>query len=245
VKFAPGEVLVRRFWRGGHLQRLYLVRVAADDDRGLRLWLPGGSPWWRLAAPDGDRASEHGAGEHRASEHGAGEHGASADPPRARLVRETWTGPDVLIWLPEQTPYAVSWLWDDGAFAGWRVTLEEPYVRWADRGCAGVDTVDHAIDLVVRPDHTWRWQARGDHGQPANGSTGGPAQPGPTRSVDPLDWTHPQSAQWRTVAERLVKLVEARQFPFDGTWRGFRPDASWTVPALPPGYDRPRAVARP
>jgi hypothetical protein len=213
VKFAPGEVLVRRYWRGGHLQRLYLVRVAADDDRGLRLWLPGGSPWWRLAAADGDAADD----------------APATDPPRARLARQTWAGPDVLIWLPEQTPYAVSWLWDDGTFAGWRVTLEEPYVRWADRGCAGVDTVDHMIDLVVRPDHTWRWQTRSDHGATAG---------------DIPDWTQPHAAPLRAVAERLVKLVEARQFPFDGTWRGLRPDASWTVPALPPGYDRPRAVAR-
>ncbi|MBX6751771.1 MAG: DUF402 domain-containing protein [Micromonosporaceae bacterium] len=216
MKFAPGEVLVRRYWRGGHLQRLYLVRVAADDERGLRLWFPAGSPWWRRSAPDEDEAAEH---------------DAPADTARGRLVRQVSTGPDVLVWLPEQAPYAVSWLWDDGHFAGWRVTLEEPYVRWADRGCAGVDTVDHSVDLVVRPDHTWRWQARGEHGQPV--------------AVDPLDRAHPQAAQVRPTAERLVKLVEARQFPFDGTWRGFRPDASWTVPALPPGYDRPRAVARP
>jgi hypothetical protein len=234
VKFAPGEVLVRRYWRGGHLQRFYLVRVAADDDRGLRLWMPAGSPWWRLAAPDGDETSEP---------------DASAEPARPRLVRETWTGPDVLVWLPEQAPYAVSWLWDDGIFAGWRVSLEEPYVRWADRGCAGVDTVDHLVDLVVRPDHTWRWQSRGEHAQPtADGDGGTPVgrpPAGPARFVDPLDWAHPQAAQLRASAERLIKLVEARQFPFDGTWRGFRPDASWTVPALPPGYDRPRAVPRP
>lgn len=227
MKFAPGEVLVRRYWRGGHLQRLYLVRVAADDERGLRLWFPSGSPWWRLAAPDEDEAT-----------------GSDTDAARARLVRQIWTGADVMVWLPGNAPYAVSWLWDDGSFAGWRVTLEEPYVRWADRGCAGVDTVDYSIDLVVRPDHTWRWQARGDHGQSAADEAGTPGTGHPApRAVDPLDRTHPP--QVRTAAERLVKLVEARQFPFDGTWRGFRPDASWTVPGLPPGYDRPRAVARP
>ena len=219
MKFAPGEVLVRRYWRGGYLQRLYLVRVAADDERGLRLWFPAGSPWWRRPAPDEGEVAEPDAPE----------------VSRVRLVRQTWTGPDVLVWLPEQTPYAVSWLWDDGSFAGWRVTLEEPYVRWADRGCAGVDTVDHALDLVVQPDHTWRWLARGEPGQSASEAV---------RVVDPLDRTNPQTLQVRATAERLVKLVEARQFPFDGTWRGFRPDASWTVPALPPGYDRPRAVAR-
>jgi hypothetical protein len=240
VKFAPGEVLVRRYWRGGHLQRLYLVRVAADDERGLRLWLPAGSPWWRRATPDDGEATEPEASQPGASQYGASQYGAPADPPRGRLVRQTWAGPDVLVWLPEQAPFAVSWVWDDGTFAGWRVTLEDPYVRWADRGCAGVDTVDHSIDLVIRPDHTWRWQVRGDHGQPAV-DAGAEALP---RVADPLDGAHPQAAQIRATAERLVKLVEAHQFPFDGTWRGFRPDASWTVPALPVGYDRPRAIAR-
>lgn len=204
MKFAPGEVLVRRYWRGGRLQRLQLVRVAADDERGLRLWLPAGSPWWRLSGPDG------------------------ADPSRARLVRQVWTGRDVLIWMPEQTPYSVWWQWEDGSFAGWHAALEEPYVRWADRGCAGVDTADQALDVVVRPDHTWRWHDEDEFD---------------LRTGHPLYWTPGQAAQIRANADRLVKLVEARQFPFDGTWCGFRPDASWTVPALPSGYDRPRALA--
>jgi hypothetical protein len=202
VKFAPGEVLVRRHWRGGRLQRLYLVRVAADDEHGLRLWLPAGSPWWRLSGPDDD-----------------------GDQSRARLVRETWTGTDVLIWMPEQTPYSVWWQWDDGRFAGWHVALEEPYVRWADRGCAGVDTADQVLDVAVRPDHSWRWQDEEEF---------------LARTGHPLYWSVSQAAQIRATAERVVKLVDARRFPFDGTWCGFRPDASWTVPALPPGYDRPR-----
>lgn len=205
MKFAPGEVLVRRQWRGGRLQRLHLVRVAADDERGLRLWLSTGSPWWRLSGPDD-----------------------SGDLPRTRLVREVWTGTDALIWMPEKTPYSVWWLWSDGSFAGWHVTLEEPHVRWADRGCAGVDTAEHALSVIVRPDHTWRCHDADDPG---------------ARADQPLFGGVGPAAQLRATAERLVKLVEARQFPFDGTWCGFRPDASWTVPALPAGYDRPRAVA--
>jgi hypothetical protein len=212
VKFAPGEVLLRRHWRGGRVTLLNLVRVAADDERGLRLWLPAGSPFWVLAGPETPRAD------------------GVPDPRGPRLVRQVWTGTDVLIWMPDNQPYSVSWQWADGSFAGWRVATEEPYVRWADRGCAGVDTADHVLDLAVRPDRSWHWRDEEEFR---------------ARTGDPLYWTAAQATQIRAAADRLVRLVETAQFPFDGTWCGFRPDASWTVPALPQGHDRPRALAPP
>ena len=47
----------------------------------------------------------------------------------------------------------------------------------------------------------------------------------------------------RRVAEgqRVVKLISAGEFPFDGTRTDFRPDPSWTVSHPVPGWDRPRA----
>ena len=80
MKFAPGEVLVRRHWRGGRVSMLHLVRVAADDERGLRLWLPSGSPYWRAARE---------------------EPATAGDETRGRLVRQIWTGTDVMIWMPD------------------------------------------------------------------------------------------------------------------------------------------------
>ncbi len=212
MKFAPGEVLLRRHWRGGRINVMYLVRVAGDDEQGLRLWLPIGSPYWRLLAEDGVAPGE-----------------STIDPVRGvRLVRQTWTGSDVMMWMPEDKPYSVFWFWTDGAFSGWRVNLEEPYVRWADRGCAGVDTAHRVLDAVVLPDHTWRWKDEEEF---------------EAKIGHPLYWTPAQAFEIRATGDRLVKAAEAAEFPFDGTWCGFRPDASWTVPALPLGHDRPRAVA--
>ncbi len=212
MKFAPGEVLVRRHWRGGRVTLVQVVRVAADDEHGLRLWLPDGSPYWRLVA-----------------EGGTGHGEATPDQGRiARLARNRWTGSDVMIWMPEHKPYSVFWFWSDGMFSGWHANLEEPYVRWADRGCAGVDTADQALDVIVRPDHSWRWKDEDDFH---------------ARTGHPVYWTQAQAAQIRATGDGLVKLAEAGEFPFDGTWCGFRPDASWTIPALPPGHDRPRAIA--
>jgi hypothetical protein len=202
--------MLRRYWRGGQLSFMKLTRVVADDDQGLRLWMPAGSPYWRFVAPDGRT-----------------HHDAPIDQLQGgRLIRQNWTGSDVLIWMPAAQPYSVWWFWVDGAFDRWYVNLEEPYVRWADRGCAGVDTADQAFDLVVAADRTWR---RKDEEEFI------------ARTGQPLYWSADQAARIRATGERLASLVEAGAFPFDGTWCGFRPDASWTVPPLPVGHDRPRA----
>jgi hypothetical protein len=43
---------------------------------------------------------------------------------------------------------------------------------------------------------------------------------------------------------RVIKRIEAGEFPFDGTWADFVPDPSWPVlSSLPGGWDR-RPVSR-
>jgi hypothetical protein len=38
----------------------------------------------------------------------------------------------------------------------------------------------------------------------------------------------------------VIKVIEAGEFPFDGTWTDFVPDPSWQTPTdLPDGWDRP------
>jgi hypothetical protein len=204
MRFAPGEVLLRRYWRGDRISFIKLCRVAADDEFGLRLWLPAGYPFWQLLDADGRSLKES-----------------------PILARRLWKGSDVMIWMPDQRPYSVWWFWNDGSFLGWYVNLEDPYVRWADRGCAGVDTSDHALDVWVEPDHTWRFKDSDEF---------------QARVGHPLYWTAAQAARIQATGEELTRLAEAARFPFDGTWTGFRPDAGWTVPALPPGADRPRAI---
>ena len=211
MRFAPGEVLVRRYWRGGRISMMTLVRVAADDEFGLRLWLPAGYPYWRITDSAGRNLHE-----------------APLDQlTEPRLTRMQWTGSDVMIWMPEDRPYSVWWFWTDGMFSGWYGNLEEPYVRWADRGCAGVDTSDHALDLKVEPDRKWQWKD---------------AEQFAELTGHPMYWNEAQAARIRANGEELIRLAEGGRFPFDGTWCGFRPDAGWTVPGLPPGADRPRAV---
>ena len=128
---------------------------------------------------------------------------------------------------PPDRAYSVWWFFTDVAFTGWYVNLEDPYVRWVGPGCAGVDTSDRALDLVVEPDRTWQWKDDEEF---------------VARTGHPLYWTAAQAEQIRATGRDVISLIEAGTFPFDGTWCDFRPDSTWTVPGLPAGHDRPRAL---
>src|ERR1700730_8976111 len=83
MRFAPGEILLRRSWRGGRISFMTVTRVAADDESGLRLWLPIGSSFWRLVADDGSTMGD-----------------VPIDQMRGpRLREQSWTGSDAMIWM--------------------------------------------------------------------------------------------------------------------------------------------------
>jgi hypothetical protein len=206
--------VLRRSWRGGLISFLNVTRAVSDDDRGLLLWQPTGTPYWRLVSPDGRT-----------------HHDAPVDGlPDARLTELTWQDVDVLMLMPPDRAYAVWWFFrPGGGFQRWYVNLEDPCARWDDGAAAGVDTADHALDLLVEPDRAWRWK---DEDELAR------------RTGHPLYWDATGAAAIRACGERVAALVEAGAFPFDGTWTDFRPDPDWEIPHRPPGWDRPRAARR-
>jgi hypothetical protein len=230
---ARGRVLVRRhFQRAGQLCRVWAGHVAADDERGLWLWIASGSVSVELRAADGRTIR---------------------DMPFAEwgyvhkvLCEVPWRG-DVLMLHPPNAEYSVWFFFEpDGTFRNWYVNLERPTVRWEDGawddgawddgvwddgawdggGLAGVDTSDHDLDIVVEPDRTWRWKDEEEFAEHL-------------RHPD-VYWVSDPDAV-RAAGERVVKLVEVGEFPFDGTGTDFRPPADWPVPAaMPAGWDRPR-----
>ena len=112
---------MRRHWRAAG-RAMQFVRVAADDEHGLRLWLPAGSPFWRLttrtvhgSSPGRRRAAR---GPHRRDDLDAGE------PARTRSGGSGPTAPS-----PAGTP-----------------TSRSPTSGGPTGGCAGVDTADQALD---------------------------------------------------------------------------------------------------
>jgi hypothetical protein len=145
---------------------------------------------------------------------------------RYRPEFATWNGPGVLEFTPPDAAHSVWWFrTPEGAFAGWYVNLEEPAARWDDGHLAGVDTVDQDLDIWVEPDRSWRWKDVEEFDE--------------RLAFPEYYWVSDGEAVWAE-GRRVVKLIEAGEFPFDGTWCDFQPDPQWTVPAvLPGGWDRP------
>lgn len=213
VEFTPGQTILRRYWTGERITVLNVLRVISDDQFGLRLWLPVGTPYWRILTEDGRT-------QHQAPFEIAGE--------RSTLSQVVWQGSDVMIWVPPSTPYSVWWFWDPATaeFRGWYGNLEAPAIRWDDGELSGFDTVDHALDLWVEPDNSWSWKDIDEFNE---------------RTGHPLYWNTAAAAAIQKSGVELANVAQTAKFPFDGTWTGFRPDPNPLPTALPAGWDRPRA----
>jgi Protein of unknown function (DUF402) len=187
-------------------------RVISDDERGLLLWLAQGSTVLVEQATDGRGIRDMPFAEWIRQEH--------------ENVTETWRGPGLLKFVPPAGDHSV-WFFrdDDGTFQNWYVNLEYRALRWDDGTVAGIDVIDQDLDIVVHPDRSWEWKDEEEFGERLN---------------YPDHYWVRDEATVRAEGHRIVKIIEAGGFPFDGTWTHFRPAADWPVPtALPDGWDRP------
>ena len=215
MRFAPGREVLYRNIDGSRLASVRPCRVVSDDDRGLLLWLARGSAVVIQVAADGRGIRDMPFDEWTGLP--------------TELVAETWQGPGVLKFIPPDADHSVWFFRDDrGAFTGWYVNLEERAVRWDDGPVAGVDVIDQDLDVVVAPDRSWQWKDEDEFTE---------------RLAFPDHyWVHDEAAV-RSEGLRVIKMIEAGEFPFDGTWTSFEPDPSWSVPdTLPSGWDRPAAL---
>jgi hypothetical protein len=214
MRFTVGDLVVRRQYQNALLSRVWVGRVAAEDDRATWMWIASGSP-------------------HRDLGHADGRHmrlvpfTAWAGAPKA-FEERPWGG-DVLMMHPREGEHSV-WLFrtPEGELRQWYVNLERPAVRWRDRsGLVGLDTIDYDLDVIVRPDLRWAWKDEEEFAE---------------RLGHPDAYWVPDEAAVRAEGERLIKSAEAGEFPFDGTMLDYRPDPAWSVPTtMPAGWDRPRA----
>ena len=139
--------------------------------------------------------------------------------PTIHLAKQ-WHSAGVLMYSPPGAAHSVWWFFDQpGDFKGWYVNLETPGRRWE----GGRDCMDQALDVWIEPDRTWNWKDEDEFADYAN-------RPG--------YWDDEQAAEIRAEGENLIKLAEAGEFPFDGTWCDFTPDPSWEPTRLPWWWDQ-------
>jgi len=215
MRFEPGRIVLHRNTRRGRLAFVRPVRVVSDDERGLLLWMARGTPSINEVAVDGRGSRGMPFSEWVTLEY--------------TLQEGAWQGPGILLFFPPGEDHSV-WFFrtDEGFFTGWYVNLEERHRRWQDDAVAGIDVVDQDLDIVVAPDRTWEWKDEDEFAE---------------RLAIPQHYWVADEAAVRAQGRRVLKQIEAGEFPFDGTWTDFRPDPSWPLPDLPAGWDRP-AVAR-
>ncbi len=215
-RWPTGATVLVRHVRAGKLRLALPTVVIADRPDGLALWVPPRSPGMRRRLADGRRLRDAPLHERFLL-------------PRGEPEPDPWRGPGIVMFVPPAEDWSVWFFFnDDGSFRGWYGNLERRHVRWSADGVFGVDTADHALDVWVEPDRSWEWKDEDEFAE----ATGLPGY-----------WTADEAVGIRAAGERLIKLAEAGDFPFDGTWCDFRPDQSWPLPQLPAGWDRPRVGA--
>ncbi len=169
----------------GRVWRAQACRIVEESAQTIVLWIPAGSP----AKVPGDGLRIPGDDWELVDTAPSRDQVCVARPGRAHSIYLFWT--------------------DDWQLDHWYVNFERPLRR----SPVGFDTFDEKLDLIVRPDGTWRWKDEDELEQAA--------------AAGLLD-----ADEVRAEAERVLQ-----NWPFPVGWEDWRPDPSWPVPQLPPGWD--------
>ena len=120
------------------------------------------------------------------------------------------TPADCVLLCAEGAPWTIwHFFSEDGVFDRWYVNFED----YLGRSAVAYDSVDHKLDLIVRADGELVWKDEDELA--AAGELG------------LVDVTVIRSDAERALAEQ----------PWPTGWEGFEPDPSWSIPALPDGWD--------
>jgi protein associated with RNAse G/E len=137
-----------------------------------------------------------------------------------QLAKYTWkTNRLLLLFVPDKY-YSTIFFWNDSSddFLCYYINFQLPFKR---HDCA-VDTLDLDLDLVIHPDLTYEWKDEDDY------------QKAISHGMILPEWVQEIDIATSEVMDRLEK----RQYPFDGSWLDWKPDATWSPPKLPANWDK-------
>jgi len=136
----PGNAVELRSVYRGRIRWSFPWRVVDDDGERFVLYLaPGSEGVWMGRDPDGRYL----------------ERWVSDEPPHARV----WRQHHVLSLTRRGNAHSIWLFWnEDWTFRCWYVQLQKPIVETP----TGLETMDHALDVLVEPDGSWRWKDEDD-----------------------------------------------------------------------------------
>ncbi|MGC4105650.1 MAG: DUF402 domain-containing protein [Thermomicrobiales bacterium] len=137
-----------------------------------------------------------------------------------------WQPYHTLSIVPAGAEYDIRYVWHkaDWSFVGWYVNLQAPFQRVP----TGFDSDDWLLDITVEPDGRWAWK---DEDELAD-------------AVEVGAVTARFAERVRGVGEAVIRMIETRSWPFDGSLVAWRPDPAWGPLAVPEGWDvLPEAVS--
>ncbi|MGE0598507.1 MAG: DUF402 domain-containing protein [Dehalococcoidia bacterium] len=192
ARWEPGaEVVLRYITRiDGQVGMSWPFRVVRDEPDLLALYLPAGSTFMRWHNPPGGGRT---------------------------LVEGEWRR-DVLRLMYPGKNYSIWLFWEGPAreFTMYYVNFEEPFRRTP----LGVDTNDHTLDIVIKPDFSWEWKDFDDF---EGTLTAG------TYSTEFAEFV-------RSSAKSVLTDLESRASPFSDSWHTWAPPSDWTHPVLHPRW---------
>jgi protein associated with RNAse G/E len=131
-----------------------------------------------------------------------------------------WHTNRVLFIVEPEKFYSINLFWnhEGNIFIGYYVNFQHPYRR---HHC-GIDAMDLELDVDVKPDLTYKWKDIEDY----------------QRAIE-CEIIPPKCIQGIEAAKlEIITRIEARQYPFDGSWLDWRPDPNWSPPKLPEHWDK-------
>jgi hypothetical protein len=139
---------------------------------------------------------------------------------RIHLQERNWTDNDVLSLATPGSAHSIYVMWEAGVhkLRCWYVQLEESLRR----SPLGFDTMDHILDIVIKPDRSgWGWK---DEDEFSDAEAIGV-------------YTHEQAQSIRLEGERVIAQLNANASPFCDGWENWIPPVEWGIPSFPQGWE--------
>ena len=137
-----------------------------------------------------------------------------------QLEKYSWRTNRLLLLLEPEKYYSTIYFWNEerDEFLCYYINFQLPFRRVE----CGVDTLDLDLDLIIRPDFTYKWKDVDDYEKAIE------------HGVIFPEWMQGIEEAKPEIFEKLEK----RQYPFDGSWLNWNPNPSWSPPTLPENWDK-------